>query len=122
MAYQPKKICRRCKQLRPCTHDRKSWDRMPPRKPRADYYRWYQQPWWRLARAKQLYEHPHCAECFKNKNKLVRATQVDHITPHKGEEKLFFATSNMQSLCATCHTQKTLAENNFYHERKKNNK
>jgi 5-methylcytosine-specific restriction endonuclease McrA len=28
---------------------------------------------------------------------------VDHIVPHRGNRGLFWARSNWQSLCATCH-------------------
>lgn len=28
---------------------------------------------------------------------------VDHIDPHKGDEALFWATANLQTLCGPCH-------------------
>lgn len=31
------------------------------------------------------------------------ATVVDHITPHKGDLKLFWDETNLQALCAPCH-------------------
>ena len=33
----------------------------------------------------------------------TRATVVDHIKEHKGDESLFFDLSNTQSLCIQCH-------------------
>ncbi|MCR8827199.1 HNH endonuclease [Photobacterium sp. TY 1-4] len=38
------------------------------------------------------------------------ATDVDHITPHKGDRRLFFDQSNWQSLCKSCHSRKTARE------------
>jgi 5-methylcytosine-specific restriction protein A len=35
--------------------------------------------------------------------RVVRATVVHHVEPHKGDRDLFFAVSNLQSLCSTCH-------------------
>ena len=32
-----------------------------------------------------------------------KAAQVDHKTPHKGDERLFWDASNLQCLCAACH-------------------
>jgi len=38
------------------------------------------------------------------------ATVVDHITPHKGDNDLFWDRANWQSLCESCHNRKTAAE------------
>ena len=35
------------------------------------------------------------------------ATVVDHIKPHKGNEKLFYDLKNLQSMCKPCHDRKT---------------
>lgn len=41
----------------------------------------------------------------------VVGTVVDHITPHKGDEALFFDQGNLQTLCKPCHDgQKQLIE------------
>jgi 5-methylcytosine-specific restriction protein A len=40
----------------------------------------------------------------------VRATDVDHIEPHKGSWERFTDRDNLQSLCHSCHSRKTLAE------------
>lgn len=34
---------------------------------------------------------------------VTAATTVDHIKPHKGDERLFFDPDNLQSLCKCCH-------------------
>lgn len=38
------------------------------------------------------------------------ASVVDHIVPHKGDQKLFWRRSNWQSLCKRCHDVKTATE------------
>lgn len=35
------------------------------------------------------------------------SSEVDHIVPHNGDERLFFDRANLQGLCETCHSQKT---------------
>ena len=61
---------------------------------------------WRRARKAFLQLHPLCVECMKN-GILTPATVVDHIMPHRGDQRLFWDESNWQSLCATCHNKKT---------------
>ena len=34
---------------------------------------------------------------------VTRATVVDHIKPHRGDQVLFWDTSNWQPLCKRCH-------------------
>lgn len=64
---------------------------------------------WQKARATFLARSPLCVEC--DKDGLVRAaTIVDHIIPHKGDQDLFWDTSNWQSLCKTHHDRKTATE------------
>lgn len=41
---------------------------------------------------------------------MVKATVVDHIIPHRGDQKLFWDQRNWQSLCKQCHDRKTLTE------------
>jgi len=53
-----------------------------------------------------LAEHPLCVECEKE-GKVVPATNVDHIVPHRGDPVLFWAEGNWQGLCATHHSIKT---------------
>ena len=47
---------------------------------------------------------------WQTKGKFVAATVVDHIVPHKGDEKLFWDRNNWQALCKQCHDRKTLKE------------
>jgi 5-methylcytosine-specific restriction protein A len=41
---------------------------------------------------------------------LVKATDVDHIIPHRGNQKLMWDQSNWQALCHACHSRKTASE------------
>ena len=68
----------------------------------------YKTPEWLYARKKQLEQHPFCEECLKE-GKRKKATMVDHIIPIKqGGDK--FAPSNLQSLCWSCHSRKSVEE------------
>ncbi|MBP3805099.1 MAG: HNH endonuclease [Oribacterium sp.] len=61
---------------------------------------------WRRESKQFLKLHPLCAECFKN-GVATEATVVDHIIPHRGDQKLFWDRSNWQPLCKRCHDRKT---------------
>lgn len=58
---------------------------------------------WDRARAGFLRLHPHCAECAKE-GLIVRATVVDHVVPHRGDQRLFWDSGNWQSLCTNHHS------------------
>ena len=64
---------------------------------------------WQKARKMFLAEHPLCVECEKQ-GRYVEATVVDHITPHKGDQALFWDENNWQPLCKQCHDRKTVLE------------
>ncbi|MCB1928276.1 MAG: HNH endonuclease [Rhodocyclaceae bacterium] len=57
---------------------------------------------WRKARREHLRAHPLCIFC-QQQGHTTPATVVDHITPHRGDMKLFWNRRNWQSLCETCH-------------------
>ncbi|HPJ03272.1 MAG TPA: HNH endonuclease signature motif containing protein [Candidatus Limiplasma sp.] len=61
---------------------------------------------WQKARTRFLKQNPLCTECLRN-NRIVPATVVDHIIPHRGDETLFWDESNWQPLCKPCHDRKT---------------
>lgn len=67
---------------------------------------------WRRARKRYLKAHPLCVRCQKQ-GKLVKATVVDHIVPHRGDEKLFRDVFNWQALCKNCHDRKTMTEDRY---------
>jgi len=57
---------------------------------------------WRKARGFYLAKHPLCRR-HERLGKVVEATVVDHIIPHKGDMRLFWDSSNWQGLCKPCH-------------------
>ena len=63
---------------------------------------------WRKVRLVKLAEDPLCEQC-KRKGLLKLAEEVDHIIPiADGGERL--ELNNLQSLCKSCHSRKTMAE------------
>lgn len=67
---------------------------------------------WDKARKTFLLSHPLCAECERN-GRVTAATVVDHVVPHKGNQELFWDTSNWQPLCVECHNRKSCSEGAF---------
>ena len=57
---------------------------------------------WKRLRMRYLAEHPLCAFC-EAEGRTTLATVVDHITPHKGDEALFWDEGNLQGLCRPHH-------------------
>ncbi|MGL6245691.1 HNH endonuclease [Pseudomonas sp.] len=57
---------------------------------------------WQAYRERYLQEHPLCV-MHQQLGRIVEATVVDHIVPHKGDHKLFWDPKNHQALCKTCH-------------------
>lgn len=77
----------------------------------AEWHDLYRLPIWKdRLRPNQLAAEPFCRECWKQRRERVRATDVDHIIPHRGSMKLFTDPGNLQSLCHSCHSIKTAAE------------
>lgn len=66
---------------------------------------------WRKARATYLASNPLCVYC-KREGIIRTANVVDHITPHKGDSKLFWDKDNWQSLCKRCHDSTKQREEN----------
>jgi 5-methylcytosine-specific restriction enzyme A len=60
---------------------------------------------WCTRRERFLLDHPLCAEC-RTAGQITSATVVDHIIPHKGDQKLFWDESNWQALYKPCHDRK----------------
>ena len=107
--------------FRPCRHPgcpeltREGWcpRHKPPPTPRresAAWHRWYSLPvWTRQLRPAQLLREPFCRICAR-KGLRVPATDVDHIRDHKGNWTLFTDPDNLESLCHSCHSRKTMRE------------
>jgi hypothetical protein len=57
---------------------------------------------WQKARLAFLAAHPCCRIC-EEQGRIIAATIVDHIEPHKGDAAKFWNVDNWQSLCANCN-------------------
>jgi len=69
----------------------------------------YQSKPWRSLRRYKIQINPLCEHCIKNDDILVPAMEIDHIIAIKdGGQKL--AYNNLQSLCRSCHSKKSVSE------------
>lgn len=58
-------------------------------------------------------EHPLCVCCAAN-GLTSAAEVVDHIVPHRGDERMFWREANWQALCHWCHNNiKSVLERRF---------
>ena len=73
----------------------------------AIYRRWYKTAAWRRVRLAQLRKEPLCRMCLP---RVTPATTADHVVPHRGDETLFWAAANLQSLCEIHHGEKQRIE------------
>ena len=64
---------------------------------------------WQRERVRFLATHPLCEDC-KAQGRYVKATDVDHVVPHRGVMALFWDRSNWRALCHSCHSRKTRRE------------
>lgn len=64
----------------------------------------YKTKQWQAMRQRKLRIHPYC-QCphHRGKDKSAKATVVDHREPHRGDKRLFFDFSNLQSMTKLCH-------------------
>jgi 5-methylcytosine-specific restriction protein A len=78
------------------------------------YHHLYDKAQWKRLRKQQLEREPLCKYC-QGAGLIVQAGVVDHIKPHKGDERLFFDSDNLQSMCKTCHDKaKAIEESRGY--------
>lgn len=68
---------------------------------KVPWRRWYGLKRWQDIRQRQLAAEPLCAMCF-DLGVITQADVCDHVTPHKGDETLFWS-GPFQSLCRTHH-------------------
>lgn len=116
MPYKQKRYCRVCNKT--ATHGAYCEEHAPQRDYRAEdnrrtkniWDRWYKTAIWKEKRERQLKREPLCRECL-SKEIYTKATDVDHIIPHKGNWNLFIGEDNLESLCHACHSRKTAREN-----------
>jgi 5-methylcytosine-specific restriction endonuclease McrA len=58
-----------------------------------------------------LRRHSLCADPYGRHGDVGEiATEVDHVVPWSTDDKLAFDSSNLQSLCKSCHARKSLHE------------
>jgi 5-methylcytosine-specific restriction protein A len=96
-----------------CEQHRKQERREYDKDRQSDEFRgFYATPEWRSVRAQHLAEEPLCRECRRSGIRKG-AEMVDHITPiRRGGEK--FDPLNLQSLCHSCHSAKSIREGSRY--------
>ena len=75
---------------------------------------------WQKARKVFLAANPLCVQCMAE-GRYIKATVVDHIIPHRGNQELFWDRNNWQALCKRHHDLKTGNEDSLpeYGYRKK---
>ena len=111
MPYKPRVPCKHpgCAALVPSgTKYCEAHKALHPEEVRSAASRGYGRAWQKASR-QFLQAHPLCEEC-QRQGKYVKATVVDHVIPHRGDEKLFWDRSNWRALCKRCHDQKTRRE------------
>ncbi|CVI22707.1 HNH endonuclease [Agrobacterium fabacearum CFBP 5771] len=80
-------------------------DRNKHRQTAEPWRKWYQLVRWKRLRIetfkRDLFtcQMAGCGKIEGNTSKLI----CDHVTPHKGDEALFFDEKNLQTLCKPCH-------------------
>ena len=67
---------------------------------------------WQRERRKFLDSNPFCVKCYEEGH-ITMATVVDHIIPHRGDQKLFWDRGNWQPLCEHHHNVKTMTEDRY---------
>lgn len=70
--------------------------------------RGYNYRWQKLSKRFRA-QHPYCEMC--KANGIVKLAEcVDHIIPHHLNPQLLYDEANLQSLCWSCHSKKTIKE------------
>lgn len=57
---------------------------------------------WKALRDDHLAKNPLCKYC-NDFGRVVAASVVNHIEPHRGDKALAFDPANLESACETCH-------------------
>ena len=77
--------------------------------PKKKSYAPYQTAFWNHQRTRTLASHPLCEAC-KAYNRIRQAQMVDHVWRWKHIGKSAMKDNWFQSLCISCHTAKTILE------------
>ena len=67
---------------------------------------------WQKAREGHLLSEPLCRMCKELDRRAVPATVVDHITPHRGDQAIFWDRNNWRSLCKHHHDSESQKKDN----------
>ena len=116
----PKRLCSRpgCNNLVPvgsgglCDAHKQARQKDYDRRRGSASERGYDYRWHKVSRM-FLRNNPLCVHCL-DRGETTIATDVDHKIPHKGNYNLFWDQNNWQSLCSTCHKQKTAREDGSF--------
>lgn len=54
--------------------------------------------------------HPFCVNDGKEPRCTCLTDIVDHVVPHEGNEELMFDEANLQPMCWSCHSRKTVVD------------
>lgn len=74
--------------------------------------RFYSSGRWKKLRDSYLRRNPLCEHCLPGVTTI--ATEVDHVIPIKIDWSLRLDWNNLQSLCHSCHTKKTIDDRRKY--------
>lgn len=80
--------------------------RRPPTETEKKAHAFYTSARWRKLRAAHLQAKPLCVECLRD-SRYTPATQVDHRVPRSVDRSRELDPANLDSLCASHHSQKT---------------
>ncbi len=70
---------------------------------------------WQKTRELFFRRKPFCADIYGvHGERLVIATDLDHIVPHRGDMEKFRDPENLQGLCKECHSKKTATEESSF--------
>lgn len=114
MPMAPRRACVRsgCNQLQPCSvhvRHKAPGQSFAERRASEPWRALYETQRWRKARKAYLAAHPLCVACEKA-GRTTLATTVDHVVPHRGDERLMWDSGNWSAMCARCHSRKTASE------------
>ena len=71
--------------------------------------KWTKTKAWQQLVLDVLEEQPFCIYCEASGG-IEPAAVIDHIRPHRGNDKLFWDRNNLQPLCVCCHGSKSQHE------------
>jgi 5-methylcytosine-specific restriction protein A len=114
LPWAPKHPCSKCGRAT----DKRFCDRCAPQVERAreqnePWRAWYRTPRWKALRWEVLTEAMFRCQCEECKGEKVwpKATVVDHVEPHRGDETKFWS-GPFKAMAKRCHDAKTARETN----------